>query len=59
MHKLIGTTEEYLRWQITPLLATQWALDDDRLEREFGDAGWDVATAVLAGDNGESGRCCS
>jgi hypothetical protein len=51
IHPLIDPPEEYLRRQITAIIATQWALDDDRLERKFVDTGRDVPTAFPAGDD--------
>jgi hypothetical protein len=49
--ELIDSPKKYLGSQIATLLATQRALDDNRLEWKLTDTGWDVPPALLAGDD--------
>jgi hypothetical protein len=51
VHEPIDTSEEYFRWQVTTLLTTQRALDDDQLKWKFADTGRNVPAAFLACDN--------
>jgi hypothetical protein len=51
INELIDSPKKYLRRQVTPLFAAQWAFDDDRLEWEFGSTSRDVPPAFLACDN--------
>jgi hypothetical protein len=48
-HELVRATEEHFGGQVPAHLAAQAALNGDGLKREFLDAGWNVAAALLAG----------
>jgi hypothetical protein len=48
-HELVRSPEEDLSGKVTAQFGTEGALDRDRLEGEFPDAGWNVAAALLAG----------
>jgi hypothetical protein len=54
---LVGFSEEDLGGEVPAQFAAQGTLDVDGLEREFPQAGWHVAAALLAGDDeGFAGR---
>jgi hypothetical protein len=48
---LVRSPEEDLIGKVPAQFATERALDRDGLEREFPDAGWNVAAAPFAGND--------
>jgi hypothetical protein len=48
---MMRLAQKHLRGQVPAQLATERALDGDRLEREFPDTGRHIAAAPLAGDD--------
>ena len=51
LHERVRLSEKNFGGQVPTQFATQGALDGDGLEGELPDAGWNVATASLAGDD--------